>query len=103
MIYPFKCTCGNEIEVIRPAIESGKPETCFCGLEMERQYTVPQFNVGSSRLNYQKAREEHKEAGGDGNIIELGNESPIAKKEPKSYDFDMSVLNQYPELSQLKD
>jgi hypothetical protein len=45
MIYPFKCDCGEHIEVIRMSKDAHLPEICKCGKEMTRIFTVPLFAI----------------------------------------------------------
>lgn len=76
MIYPFECSCGNTKEVIRVASEAHLPETCDCGVEMERVWTIPEVNVpftqsyynhglGCKVSNQHDVKEAIKRIGGD--------------------------------------
>lgn len=100
MIYPYKCLCGREYDVYRPASKCSEPEICpDCSQEMQRVYTIPHtiirqsdyFHLGLGKriTNSGQVKDElkaYKDRTGK-EIIELGNER-LPKVEPKStYDL----------------
>ena len=45
--YPYRCKDGHYEEIDKPIALCSKLERCFCGLKLERVYTVP--NVTGTR------------------------------------------------------
>jgi hypothetical protein len=106
MIYPFKCdACGEYEEVIRPALEAGRPQTCACGLDMRRIYTVPHVNVQNldgynlglgckQRDVKDKLAKIQAETGRE--LVEIGNERIKYAPKHNNYelnDKDVATLN----------
>lgn len=99
MIYPFKCSCGAYDEVYRRAADAGLPQTCTCGAEMQRVFTVPfatvehieGYDPGLGRYISNKAqkadtiRRINAETGQ--HIVEIGNEK--LKIAPKKQDYSV--------------
>jgi len=104
MIYPFRCQeCHAEHDICMSPHDYDPDHDCHCGHRLVRVYTVPQVNIGISRLEYQKANEAYKRDPIRGDLVELGNENPDPPKKATEYSLSESDLRGYETLNSLPD
>jgi putative FmdB family regulatory protein len=97
MIYPYRCECGFEFDVVKAVSDFNRPESCErCGKEASRVFTRTQlfgtrvedysFNhgLGCVTRNSAHARQLAKDKG----LIEVGNEKPEKHLKPTLLSYD---------------